>query len=292
MEKFLGLNRNSIFLYLGLAFLCLWSLIACGKKPPLKGLAINASFSDRVLTDDLVTRLKVKYITTAGFQPLGQDYRIVAVALWQGKILFRESLDPEIPASRWQANRVYETEKFIYFPRVIDRFKPKTAAGIKIGFSILMENSGGAEPLVLYSRKIKLLPCPPEAPEVIFLEGWEKIDRPRVGGPEQSYELWTGSRAVCLLENPGRAALLMVRGRNPQESLTVSLFLEDGLLDEFTLPPGPFQKVYSLGPFSSETDPELKLTLAVNKTLPLNQVYPDLNDDRSAGLRIEKVYFR
>jgi len=292
MEKFLGLSRNSVFLRLGLAFLCLWGLTACEKKPPLKGLAINVSFSERVLTDDLVTRLKVKYITTAGFQPLEKDYRIVAVALWQEKILFRESLDPEIPASRWQANRVYEIEKFIYFPRVIDRFNPKTAAGIKIGFSILMENSGEAEPLVLYSRKIKLLPCPPEAPEVIFLEGWEKIDRPRVGVSDQSYELWTGARAVCLLENPGRAALLMVRGRNYQESLNVSLFLDDGLLDEFTLGPGPFQKVYSLGPFSAKTDPELKLTLAVDKTLPVNQVYPDLNDDRPVGLRIEKVYFR
>ncbi|MGQ9800131.1 MAG: hypothetical protein ACUVRL_00465 [Candidatus Saccharicenans sp.] len=292
MKKFPSLNKNSVYLRLGLAFLCLWSLVACEKKPPLKGLAINVSFSERVLTDDLVTRLKVKYITTAAYQPLEQEYRIVAVALFQGQILFRENLDPEVPASRWQANRVYEVEKYLYFPRVIDRFNPKTAAGIKIEFSILMENSGGAEPLVLYSRKIKLLPCPPEAPEAIFLEGWEKIVRPRAGESDQSYEFWTGSRSVCLLENPGRAALLMVKGSNPQKSLTVSLFLDDGLLDEFTLDPGPFQKVYNLGPFPKETATELKLTLVVDKTLPLNQIYPDLNNNRSVGLKIERIYFR
>lgn len=292
MKKFFVLNKNSFFLRLGLASLCLWTLVACEKKLPLKGLAINVSFSERVLTDDLVTGLKVKFITTAAFQPPEQEYRIVAVALLQGRILFKESLDPESPASRWQANRVYEVEKYVYFPRVIDRFNPETAAGIKIEFTILMENLGGSEPLVLYSRKIKLLPCPPEAPEVIFLEGWVKIARPQGQEPDHAYELWTGPRAVCLLENPGRAALLMIRGKNPGDSRTVSLFIGDGLLDEFTLGPGPFQKVYSLGPISAKTEPELKLTLAVDKTLPINQVYPDLNNKNSVGLRIEKIYFR
>ncbi|MCR4396875.1 MAG: hypothetical protein NUW07_09120 [Candidatus Saccharicenans sp.] len=292
MKKLPGLNRHSIFLPLGLAFFCLWGLAACEKRPPLKGLAINASFSDRLLTDDLVTKLKVKYITTGSFQPLEQEFRIVAEAFWQGKILFRESLDPEVPVSRWQANRVYEMEKYLYIPRVIDRFNPKTAFGIRIRFSILMENSSESGPLVLYSRNIKLWPCPPEAPETIFLEGWEKIARPRNELADQNYEIWTGSRAVCLLENPGRPALLMVRGSNFQESLTVSLFLDDGLLDEFTLSPGPFQKIYSLGPFSSETDQELKLTLVMDKTLPINKVYPQLNENREVGLRIEKVYFR
>lgn len=292
MQKFSGLNKKSFFLYPGLVFLCLLGLASCEKKPPLRGLAINVSFSERVLTDDLVTRLKVKFITTAAFQPLEQEYRIMAVALADGKILFKESLDPESPASRWQASRVYEVEKYLYFPRVIDRFNPKTAAGIKIEFSILMENSSGSEQLVLYSRKIKLLPCPPEAPQVIFLEGWEKIARPKGQEPDHAYELWTGSRAVCLLENPGRAALLMVRGKNPGDSRTISLFLGDSLLDEFTLDPGPFQKIYPLGPFPAETEPELKLTLVVDKTRSLNQIYPDLDNSRSVGLRIEKIYFR
>lgn len=292
MKKFFGLNKKMFFLCPGFALLCLLALAGCEKRPPLKGLAISVSFSDRLLTDDLVTRLNVKFITTAAFQPLEQEYRIMAVALADGKILFKENLEPESPASRWQANRVYEVEKYLYFPRVIDRFNPKTAAGIKIEFTVLMENSSGSEPMILYSRKIKLLPCPPEAPQVIFLEGWEKIARPKGQATDHAFELWTGPRAVCLLENPGRTALLMIRGKNPGDSRTVSLFLGDSLLDEFALGSGSFQKVYVLGPFSAETEPELKLTLAVDKSLSLNQIYPDLNNNRPVGLRIEKIYFR
>ncbi|MCX8160610.1 MAG: hypothetical protein N3G18_06745 [Candidatus Saccharicenans sp.] len=270
----------------------LFSLVGCIERQPVRGLAVNAIFLDRVLTDDLVTRLKVKYITTSVFQPFGRDYRVVAEATWQNKILFRENLEPDLPPIKWQASRVYEVEKYLYLPAVIDPFNPKMVSGLKIEFKIRLENGSGAEPITLYSRKIKLLPRPAEAPDVVFLDGWKKVSPVSAASGSPPGEYWTGERAVCLMKNTGRPAILMIKGKNYSEQVTVSLYLEEGLFDEFTLGPGEFLKIYPVGPFPLATDPELRLAIAVDKTIPLNQIYPDSGENSQVGLKIEKVYFR
>lgn len=276
----------------GLLILLLLLLSSCLERLPVRGLAINVIFSDRVLTDDLVTKLRVKYITTAGFQPFDRDYRVVAVATWRDKILMREGLEPQTPPIKWQANRVYEVEEYIYFPAVINPFDRRQASGLKMEFRILLASESGGEEIILYSRKIKLLPRPADSPDVIFMDGWEKISRLPAGSGLPPNEYWTRERAVCLLKNTGRPAILMIKGRNYSDQVTVSLYLDEGLFDEFELGPGEFRKIYPLGPFPAATDPELRLTIAVNKTIPLNKVYPDCGENSPVGLKIEKVYFR
>ncbi len=267
-------------------------LPACIEKQPVRGLAVNVILSDRALTDDLVTGLKVKYITTAAFKPFDKDYRVVALAYWQDKILFRESLDPETPPVKWQAGRVYEVEKYLYFPAVIDPFNRRTASGVKIEFKIVLENGSGNESVRLFSRKIKLLPRPADSPDVVFLNGWEKLTRSADASALPRSEYWTTERAVCLLKNTGRPALLMIKGRNYADRVTVSLYLDEGLLEEFQLGPGEFRKIYRVGPFPLTTDPEIYLTIAVDRTMPLNEIYPDCQENSRVGVRIDRVYFR
>lgn len=267
-------------------------LSGCIERQPIRGLAVNAIFSDRVLTDDLVTKLRVKYITTASFQPFDRDLHVVAVASWQDKILFRENLEPETPPLKWQASRVYEVEKYLYFPAIIDPFNPGMASGLKVEFRIVLENGSGNETITLYSRIIKLLPRPAETPDVVFMEGWKKVSRLPASPGLPLNEYWTRERAVCLLKNTGRPAILMIRGRNYSDQVTVSLYLDEGLFDEFSLGPGEFRKIYPLGPFPVASDPELRLTIAVDRTIPLNKVYPDSMENGPVGLKIEKVYFR
>lgn len=292
MSFFPEKKKTGIFLLSTLSCFFIFSLMACDSSGPVRGLAVNVVFSDRTLTDDLVTNLRVKYITTASFQTLDKDYRIVAVADWQGRILFRENLEPETPTSRWQASRVYEAEKYLYFPKVIDPFNRKLASGIKLNFRILMENAEQAEPLVLFSRTIKLLPSPVEAPDVVFLDGWQIIRRVEQFPQTSLQECWTGRRAVCLLKNPGRTAILMIKGRNFCDSLRVSFILNADLLDEFILEEGEFQKTYSVAPVAVEAYPELRLTIVVDRIVPISRIYPEAVDERQVGLKIEKVYFR
>lgn len=284
--------QTRLFRATGLLILLLLLFSSCFERQPVRGLAVNAIFSERVLTDDLVTKLKVKYITTAGFQPFDRDYRVVAVASCQDKILFQENIEPETPPLRWQASRVYEVEEYIYFPAVINPFDRRQAFGLKIEFRITLVNETGSEEVILYSRKIKLLPRPADSPDVVFMDGWEKVSGLTTSSGLPLSEYWTGERAVCLLKNTGRPAILMITGRNYLDGVTVSLYLDGGLLDEIRLAPGEFRKIYPVGPFPVAADPELQLTIAVDKTIPLNKVYPDSGENARVGLKIEKVYFR
>ncbi len=291
--KHIIIRDQSYFFPASLLVVFLFLLLpGCIERQPVRGLAINAIFSDRVLTDDLVTGLKVKYITTAHFQPFDRNYRVVAEAAWQDRILFRENLEPETPPLKWQASRVYEVEEYIYIPSVIDPFDRRQASGLRIEFRIILESDRGSEPITLYSRKIRLLPRPADSPDVVFWDGWRRVIRLAAGSGRPLSEYWTGERAVCLLKNTGRPAILMIKGKNYSDRVTVSLYLDDGLFNEFNLGPGEFRKIFTAGPFPLASDPELRLTIAVDKTIPLNQVYPEAGENPQVGLNIEKVYFR
>ncbi|MGB9893005.1 MAG: hypothetical protein ACPLRA_01225 [Candidatus Saccharicenans sp.] len=268
-------------------------LAACESRSPVKGLVVNPEFSDQVLTDNLVTRLRVKFITTSIFQPLDQGYQLVVSANWQGKLLFREYLEPQTPPSKWLANRVYEVEKYLYIPSLINIFDPRAASGIKIDFSLRLEKPSQRQSLLLYFRRLKVQPCPADVPDVVLLDGWEKIKGFPADLDSSDYELWTGQKAICLLKNPGRPAILMIDVENVQENeLGVSLFLNGGQLDQLSLGKGEFKKFYPLSASALGSEPELKLVILVDKTLRLDQIYPELKDEREVGLKIKRIYFR
>lgn len=269
------------------------SLIGCRDQSQVKGLVVNLEFSDRTLTDNLVTRLKAKFITTSGYQGLNQDYNLVAVAEWQGREVLREYLKTSVPISKWSASRVYEVTEYLYIPPLINIFEPKTPRGIEIIFRLMLEKSDLTESLILYSRSLQVQPCPVDVPDVVLLDGWEKIKRFPANLESPSYELWTGQKAICLLKNPGRPGILLLDGENAQqEGVGVSLFLGEKRLDELVLPPGKFKKFYSLTVANLGSEPELKLIILVDKTLRLGQIYPGVEDEREVGLKINKIYFR
>jgi len=269
------------------------SLIGCRDQSQVKGLVVNLEFSDRTLTDNLVTRLKAKFITTSGYQGLNQDYNLVAVAEWQGREVLREYLKTSVPISKWSASRVYEVTEYLYIPPLINIFEPKTPRGIEIIFRLMLEKSDLTESLILYSRSLKVQPCPVDVPDMVLLDGWEKIKRFPANLESPSYELWTGQKAICLLKNPGRPGILLLDGENAQqEGVGFSLFLGEKRLDELVLPPGKFKKFYSLTVANLGSEPELKLIILVDKTLRLGQIYPGVEDEREVGLKINKIYFR
>lgn len=293
-------DKNKIFtiiwlLISALSALIMVSLPACENKSSVRGLVVNPEFSDKVLSDNLVTKLRVKFITTSAFQPSEKDYRIVAEADWQGKFLFKESLDLQPPTSKWLPNRVYEIEKYVYFPAFINRFDPETAGGVRVNFSIRFEEAGQVAPVVLFKRTLRLSPCPLDAPDVVYFDGWEKIIRAWPGSDKPLAERWTQKQAVCLLKNSGRGAILMIKGQavaTGSAKQKVSLFLEDRLLDEFELEPGPFEKIYSLTAADLGQEPELRLTIAVDKTIKASEIYREIEKDREVGIKIETIYFR
>ncbi|MGC9057033.1 MAG: hypothetical protein ACP5J6_09290 [Candidatus Saccharicenans sp.] len=266
---------------------------SCQKESEVVGLAATAQFSDKSLSDNLVTKLRVKLITTSAFKGLGKDYQMVAESVWQDKFIFKEKLNITPQTSKWLPNRVYETEKYVYIPPFIDRFNLQMSRGIEADFRIVLEPAGPGPYLVIFRRSISISPCPLDVPDIVFLEGWEKVNPTRAATGNSLFELWSQKQAVCLLKNPERPAILMIRGQNEVvEGQRVSIYLGSSQLDEFNLSPGPFEKIYSLTPGQLGSDPELKLVISVDKTIKINELYPGIENGRELGLKIDTLYFR
>jgi hypothetical protein len=289
------INRISLLISFLVSLFILANFIACEKKSPVKGLVVNPEFSEKTLTDDLVTKLRIKFITTSSFELLQKDYRIVAEADWQGRFLFQESLQLKTPTTKWLANRVYEVNKYVYLPAFINRFDPEMAGGARINLSISFQSEGQVAPIILFQKSLKISPRPLEVSEVVYLDGWQKIIRAWPAAERPLIDLWTQGQAVCLLKNPGKAALLMIRGEalaGAGASQKVLLFLDNLQLDEFELSRGRFEKIYSLTEKDLGQKPELTLTIAVNKTIRASELYPEIKDERELGLKIKTIYFR
>jgi len=292
-------NKSCLYLkpvwLAALIALLLFQTVSCEKKLPVPGLEISVSFADKNLSDNLLTNLKVKFITTSGFEPPAGDYQLVARATAGNRTLFEERLSLPLPLSKWQPDRVYEVEKLLYFPPFIDRFRPQPAPGQAVNFSLYFEPSGAKDTIVVYRRQLKLSPSPADTPDVVFLDGWVVIKRPGKKAGDWQTERWAGQQAFCWLKNPGRAATLMLRGSLPVEAppgLKMVITLAGRVLEEFALPSGNFEKIYQLTASDLGQKDGLELILKVNKTVKINEIYPELKDQEQVGFRLETIYFR
>ena len=299
MEKMAGNRTGAYFKFIELVaitFVLLWPVFSCGQKLPLPGLEISVSFSDKNLSDNLLTSLKVKFITTSDFKSPGQDYELVVEASAGQKILFQKKLPLPWPVSRWEANRVYEASGFIYFPPFIDFFSHPTGQGWPVDFKLYLESPQNRQNIiVVYQRQLKLSPCPPDVPDIVFLDGWVVVRRPEVSSDRLQVERWAGSEAFCWLKNPQRPALLMLKGSLPAnrpEGQKVVIALEGKVLEEFETSGPGFEKIYQLAASDLGQKDGLALTIKVNKTLKVKDIYPDLEDDQPVGFRLETIYFR
>jgi len=280
------------FLISASMLLCFFS---CETKSPVKGLAVNPEFSEKSLTDNLVSKLRVKFITSSSFERPDKDYQLVAEAYWQGRFLFKEVLNLNPSTSKWLPSRVYEVEKYVYLPPFVDRFNPETARGVRINFSLSFQEEGRSAPVILFERVFKVVACPPDVPAVVYLDGWRKIERVWPGSEQPLFELWTQRQSVCLLKNPGRTALLMIRGGchlpdNGKQRVT--LILDERRLDQLELETGSFEKIYFLNEKDLGQKPELILKITVDRTFSVSRIYPEIKDDHEIGLKIGVIYFR
>lgn len=270
------------------------SLTACRQEAQWPGLAVNAQFSERELTDYLVTKLKLKFITTSDFQVPERAWKIIAEADYENRLIFREEFKVEPSPATWLPEHVYESEKYVFIPAFIDKFKPQLNRGVHVSFRVYAE-SGKSEKIPLYQRTLRLKPYPLDIPDVLYLDGWERISLPGPADRVGQYELWTAEKATCLIKNPGKPSRMMIRGEclapaGEQQTLLISL--EGRLLDTVQLERGTFQRVYELEAEELGENREIRLTLTVDKTFP-----PEINGSEKQpatrfGLKILTVYLR
>ncbi len=131
--------------------------------------------------------------------------------------------------------------------------------------------------------------------EVSYDEGWYPLETD-LGIPDRDWQTWRwmGKKALCMLNNPKRDALLIIRGSVDKSVLPdqkVFIKLKDTLLDEFIPGTAKFFKEFIIRPGMMGEDNTLPLIIETDKVFVPSILAPKTNDNRELGLQIYHLFF-
>lgn len=268
----------------------------CRKAPEIAGVELTVGFAEKNLTDNLITDVQYRFKTAADFQKLDQDYSVFVHFWHNNNLLFQDDYVPNPPVSAWEPNREYTTVHQLYIPAFIDEFDPQfngeETLRLAVGLYSPYDRTGKSK-VELLERKLKVVPPPPDTPEIVYEEGWFDLEIDPAASLKQWR--WTAREARCLIDNPGRDALLVIRGGVNKEALPdqkVIVKLNDTVLDEFTPAEAQFDKSYKIKEEMMGDRNEFYLTITTDKTFTPAQLFPNSVDNRELAMQISFIYFR
>jgi hypothetical protein len=289
------MNKRIVMVVLVIGLTALTSL-SCRKKTQVRGVELTVNFSEKTLTDNLITDIQYDWKTSGDFPQVNKDYTVY-VHFWHGdNLLFQDDHVPPVPTSKWEPGQEYKYQRKVFIPSFIDEFDPSFKGEEQLRLSIGLYNpydrTGDSKREVLTSR-LKVFPTPPDTPEIIYETGWydQEIDP---NAPLKKWR-WTGPEARCIVDNPHRDALLVIRGGVNKDIIAdqkVTIKVNDLVLDEFIPEEITFEKSYPVKKEMLGDKDEFSLSLAVDKTFIPSQVFPQNKDERELGCQVAFVYFR
>jgi hypothetical protein len=269
--------------------------LPCPRPPGIEGLGLAVGFSNRALTDNLFTDITFRFETSRAFVPFTEDLAVACRLSAKGRFLAEDTYKPPVPTSKWEPNKTYSFTRRIYIPPFVDVYDPaftgSETADLTVGLGTAQ--AGMATFLVeVYGERIKVLPSQ-GSPVIVYLSGWYAPEAVP-GEPGRSYR-WTAQEARCAIDNPGRDALLVVRGSvaaaaPPDQKITLTLV--GRTLDEFVPERPDFEKFYAVKKEWLGGRKDFLLTISVDKTFVPAKTIPGSTDDRELGVRISLIYFR
>jgi hypothetical protein len=140
---------------------------------------------------------------------------------------------------------------------------------------------------------LKVLPPPPDLPEIVYEKGWYDQETDP-NAPLKKWR-WMSREASCIVDNPHRDSLLVIRGGVNKEAIPdqkVVFKINDMVLDEFIPDEITFEKSYTVKKEMLGEKDEFTLTVAVDKTFLPSKVFPQIKDERELGCQISFIYFR
>ena len=272
------------------------SVIGCKKKTVINGLELEILFSEENLSDNLVTDLQYKWKTSSEFVKFNQDFNVFVHFWHKNNLLFQDDHNPEVPVSQWEPEKEYTYTRRIYIPTFIDEFDPnfrgEDSLRLSAGFASPDDTTGDSKQEILV-EKLKVFPPPLDTPEVIYEEGWYDLEI----NPDAYLKQWrwTSQKARCIIDNPHRDALLIIKGginANAFESQTIIFKINDLTLDEFVPEGGIFEKSYSIKKEMLGDKEEFYLTIETDKFFIPAELSSETTDDRVLGLQVSFIYFR
>lgn len=268
----------------------------CQKRASAKGIQLAVNFSAKPLSDNLITDMTYTWKTTSDFKKIDRDY-FVFVHFWnKTNMLFQDDHIPPVPLNQWEPGKEYTYTRRIFIPSFIDQFDPqfkgKEFLKLVVGIYSPFDRTGKSKAEVVNER-LTILPPPPDTPEVIYESGWFDQESSATGALKQWR--WTGKEGRCIVDNPHRDALLVIRGGLNTDAVKdqkVILKINGQVLDEFAAPDGMFDKSYNVKKDMLGTKDEFDLVVTTDKTFVPSKVYAGSKDNRELGLMVSFLYFR
>lgn len=289
--------------HIGVIFFMIFFLISCGKKDSDQiadiGVQLNLSLSPDTITDFLYVSMKYDYRLTDDFKTLGKDY-MVFVHFWRMKskeMLVQDDHFPERKTSEWKKGETLTYSRMFFIPKFLDEldidFEGFEEIRLQAG---LYDPENPEEKMILFSKVFNIQPASINAPDIIFSEGWNEEEM-NLANPDPVYRVWrwTTRKAECIVENPKRNSILLIKGGLHQsiyQDQKIIIKINDIPLDEFTSDDILFEKKYVLTPQQMGSEPEFKLTLETDKIFIPSNLDPQKNDNRELGVQVFLLYFR
>ncbi len=286
--------RRQTLVLLAIAIAAL--LPACQKKAAVQGIALQVGFSDRTLSDNLITDVQYKWKTDAAFAKLPQDYTIYVHFWHKSNLLFQDDFVPDPPMTQWAPGKEYVFTRRIYIPTFIDEFDPQfkgeETLRMVVGLYSPYDRTG-KEKIEVLERKLTVTPPPPDTPQIVYESGWFNQENDPNAFLKQWR--WTGPEARCIVDNPRRDALLVIRGGVNKAILPdqkIVFKINDTILDEFVPEIGTFDKSYVVKKEMLGEKADFTLVIGVDKSFVPAQVVAGSQDQRALGLQVSFLYFR
>jgi len=268
----------------------------CNKKSQVQGLTLDVTFAEGELSDDLITDVQYRWKTTAGYEKIGQEMQVYVHFWHDNNLLFQDDHIPDVPIAEWEADQEYVYSRRIYIPEFIDEFDPEfrgeETLRLSVGISSPYDTTNETQQEIL-KKKLKVIPPPLDTPEKIYEDGWYdlEINPDSVLGKWR----WTAREARCIVDNPKRDALLVIKGGVNLEALEdqkVIFKINDRILDEFIPEESYFEKSYDIKKEELGEGEQFFLTIATDKVFVPAEIIPGSKDERELGLQISFIYFR
>ncbi len=289
------MNKKSIIILL----VFLVTLSFCGKKNDKKGIDLDVKMIPGTVTDDLYGKMKFTFQTNEKFAELDKNYKVF-VHFWRIKnkeMLFQDDHFAVKDTSLWKKGEKIEYTRDIYIPKFLDEYDIDFEGYEEIKLSAGLYNSDNKdEKIDLFEEVLNVQSASLNAPEIVYDEGWHQSETDfNSKVPDIGEWRWTSGKAVCIIENPKKEAILKLRGRVSEhnfEGQKIRFMINDNLLEEFSPENQSFEKNYIIPAEKLGSNDELRLIIEVEKTFVPGKLDKSISDDRELGIQIFSIYFR
>ena len=268
----------------------------CNKKSQVQGITLDVTFSEEELSDDLIADIQYTWKTDSSFVKIEQEMQVYVHFWHKNNLLLQDDHIPEVPISEWDADQEYVYSRRVYIPEFIDEFDPEfkgeETLRLSVGISSPYDRTDETQQEI-FEKKLNVLPPPLDTPEKIFENGWYDLEI----NPDAflGQWRWTAKEARCIIDNPKRDALLVIKGGvnlDALEDQKVIIKINDRILDEFIPDESYFEKSYNIKKEMVGEGEQFFLTIATDKVFVPADMLPNSKDKRELGLQISFVYFR